>query len=126
MPVELKISNDGDTLEMLASGDINQKQILAAAYEIYESPVLSAIKYHFVDYSFATSLELDDVAAAENFNLDALMAEKYPNMRTAVVAPTDPIFELCHAWELQVTKFSMTGRAFREREAAIAWLYGTD
>jgi precorrin-6B methylase 1 len=123
LPITLNFSDDGETIEMVGSGDIGHEDILAAVREIYTSPVLAGIKYQLVDYSLVTSYKRVKSAAIEIVNLDRLTALKNPNMKIAIIAPGDLLFASARSWELNLEEAPLETRIFRERGAAETWLF---
>ncbi len=123
MPTETNYSDDGERVELVITGDIHVDQVIEAIREINALPGFNQLKYQLVDYSDAKNLEGSQAGSDEIVLLDKQAAKLNPNMRIAIVAPTDIAFGSARYWELSLGEAPIETMVFRDRKSAEEWLY---
>ncbi len=123
MPIETIFSDDGERVEILLTGQIHVDDVVEAVRELNAHPDFHRIRYQLVDYTDAEVYLGNQSGSDDIVLLDKQAAENNPNMRIAIIAPTDIAFGSARYWELSLGEAPVEAMVFRAREAAEEWLY---
>ena len=124
--LDIKYSDDGQSIEIIGQGVVKSKDILNAVRQIYYNPKTRDVQFQMTDFTNVTSFEYDQADDKGVTVMDALAAKKFPNMRIAVVAPDDDFFELTQPWKTELNKTSAKADVFRDRPSAEQWLFNSE
>jgi hypothetical protein len=122
MAIEINYLDDGVGIEIVASGIVSGDEVLAAHKEIYSPENLSRQRYQIVDrtrcdYYCVRPDEIKKIA-----ELDITAAKSNPNIRIAIVAPTDLQFGMSRMWQIYVQESPIVTKIFHNRQSADAWI----
>jgi hypothetical protein len=123
MPININHADNGTFVEFIASGSVSIGDVAEAIRQVYAGSKFAALKYQLVDYSAVEDYESDMNGSRQIVELDKQAAKSNPNMRVAIVAPTDIIFGSARYWELNMGSTPIQPHVFRDRDSAIAWLF---
>ena len=125
MPISVNISENGELVEILGSGSITSADIFASLDELYSSDAFGRMKYQLMDHSLVESYSFDGQFAEKSVRLDKDAFARKPDLRFAIVAPSDILFGSTRQWEIRVQSSPHHIRVFRERNKAESWLFNT-
>ena len=103
-------------------GRIDAKALADARTKAAAHPYPGGLRFLILDYSDATSGDLPTPSIRDAAYADLALAQRYPDLRLAVVAPQDLFYGLARMWEGFLGAASARCRVVRNRNEVVAWL----
>jgi hypothetical protein len=122
MAIEINYLDDGVGIEIIASGIVPGDEVLAAHKEIYSPDNLARQRYHIVDRTCCDYYCLRPEEIKQIADMDKAAARSNPNIRIAIVSPTDLQFGMSRMWQIYVEDSSLVTKIFHDRQSADAWI----
>jgi hypothetical protein len=122
MTVKVIIVDQGQGVEIYATGRVTGQELIAAHQEIYASTTLKIQKYHLIDKSHCTEYDVTAADIQEISRLDQLAAQTNPHIIMAIIESNSLYFSLSQVWQAYVEGFVQETRTFTDRESAKQWL----
>ena len=123
MAIEIKYTEDGVGVELVASGTVFGEQILAALEELQEKSVFQELKYKLINrlgckkYFVSTK----DIRAIAEF--DKAAVEMNPALIIALVSPDNKVLqESAEIWHSFAKENVPRSKLFSDRASADAWI----
>ena len=122
MSVKVNILEEGEGIEIIASGVVYGREIIKAHSDIYDNKHLSKQKYHLIDKSKCTEYDVtaDDISAIAA--LDEQASKINPNIVVAIIESETLRFSLTEVWQASVEDFIFKSKSFNDRNAALEWI----
>ena len=112
----------GVGVEVLATGVVCGREILAAHREIYDKKHLSKQKYHLIDKSKCTEYDVTAHDIAAIVELDEEASKTNPNIVVAFIESETLQFSLTEVWQASVEDFVFKSKSFKDRNTALEWI----
>lgn len=122
MGINIKIINDGEGIEIIATGKVTGKEIITAHGQIYLSDHLKKQKYHIIDKSKCTEYNVTAEEIQRIAGLDIAAAKINPSIIVAVIESETLRFSLTELWQAQVANSVLKTKSFIQRESAMQWI----
>lgn len=122
MSIQVNILENGEGIEILATGIVYGREIIQAHKEIYDEKHLKSQRYHIIDKSKCieydvTANEIEIIA-----ELDEKASTVNPNIIIAVIESESLQYSLTSVWQAYVKKYIFKTSVFASRELAINWV----
>jgi len=122
MTIEVNVLENGEGVEILATGIVYGHEIIQAHEKIYDEKYLKKQKYHIIDKSKCTEYDVTAKDIEVIAELDEKASKINPNIIIAVIESESLQFSLTAVWQAYVKKYIFKTKAFASRELAISWI----
>ena len=122
MTIDIKYLDDGEGIEIIASGTVTGREIIEKHKEIYSPENLKRQKYQVIDRTECREYNVSDEEVQEIADIDIAAAKTNPNIIIAVIAPTDMQYGVSRVWQVYVAESKFLTEVFRDRASADKWL----
>lgn len=122
MTVKVNILENGEGVEIVATGTVNGREIIQAQEQIYDEKYLAKQRYHIIDKSKCTEFDVtvNDIMSISKFDKKASAIN--PNIIIAIVESESLRFSLSNLWQAKVNDFISKTKSFTNRHEAMAWI----
>jgi len=122
MSIEVNILDDGEGVEILATGIVYGREIIQSHQKIYDDKHLRKQKYHIIDKSKCTEYDVTAKDIEVIAGLDKKASIINPNIIIAVIESESLQFSLTRVWQAYVKKYIFKTKSFKSRDLAIDWI----
>lgn len=122
MPLTIELLEDGEGIQVSATGDVNGRQIIEANEEIFASNPLSGRRYQIIDYTGAESYDVSTSEIQTLAKQDLAAWDRKPDMIIAIVSEDDLVYGISRMWEGFIGAKSSNTGVFRTVGEARAWI----
>ncbi|MEO1945249.1 MAG: hypothetical protein ABGY11_13190 [Candidatus Thioglobus sp.] len=124
MSIEVNIENNGEGIEIVATGVVTGNEIIKAHKKIYDKAHLSCQKYHIIDKSKCIEYDVSAKDIESIAELDGKASEINPNIIIAIIESESLQFSLTETWQeyLKLNKNLFNTKSFTDRNSAIEWI----
>jgi len=122
MTIEVNVLENGEGVEILATGIVYGYEIIQAHKKIYDEKYLKNQKYHIIDKSKCTEYDVTAKDIEIIAELDKKASKINPNIIIAVVESESLQFSLTKVWQAYVKKYVFKTQAFASRKLALNWI----
>jgi len=122
MSIQINILDNGEGVEIKASGIVYGKDIINAHKEIYNEEHLIKQKYHIIDKSKCTEYDVSSDDIKFMASLDRAASLKNPQIIIAIIESEVLEFSLSSLWQAHVDDFIFKTKTFTDREHAMSWI----
>jgi len=122
MSIEVNVLDNGEGIEILATGIVYGREIIQAHDKIYDEKYLKNQKYHIIDKSKCTEYDVTAADIEIIAELDEKASRINPNIIIAVIESESLKFTLTDVWQAYVKKYIFKTQAFSSRENALSWI----
>ncbi|MCW9047284.1 MAG: hypothetical protein OQK46_04325 [Gammaproteobacteria bacterium] len=122
MSIEVNILDNGEGIEILASGIVYGRDIIQSHQKIYHEKHLKKQKYHIIDKSKCTEYDVTAKDIEMIAELDKKASKINPNIIIAVIESESLQFSLTGVWQAYVKNYIFKTETFQSREQAIDWI----
>ena len=122
MTVKINYLNNGIGIEIIASGIVTGKEIVAAHKEIYNEENLEKQRYQIVDRTHCTKYQVTSEEVERISEIDNNASKINPNIIFAVVSPTPLQFGISRMWQAYLDEDRFVTKIFQDRKNADEWI----
>jgi len=122
MSIEVNVLDNGEGIEILATGIVYGREIIQAHSKIYDEKYLKSQKYHIIDKSKCTEYDVTAGDIEIIAELDEKASRINPNIIIAVIESESLKFTLTDVWQAYVKNYIFKTQAFSSREYALSWI----
>lgn len=122
MSIEVNILDDGEGIEILASGIVYGREIIHSHQEIYNDKHLRKQKYHIIDKSKCTEYDVTAKEIEIIAELDKKASTINPGIIIAIIESESLQYSLTSVWQAYVKEYIFKTKAFKSRDLAIDWI----
>ena len=122
MTVKVNILENGEGVEIVATGMVSGREIIQAQEQIYDEKYLAKQRYHIIDKSKCTEFDVtvNDIMSISKFDKKASAIN--PNIIIAIVESESLRFSLSNLWQAKVNDFISKTKSFVNRHEAMIWI----
>jgi hypothetical protein len=122
MTVKVNIIENGEGVEIVATGTVNGREIIQAQEQIYDEKYLANQRFHIIDKSKCTEFDVtvNDIMTISKFDKRASVIN--PNIIIAIVESEFLRSSLSNLWQAKVNDFIFKTKSFTNRHEAMAWI----
>ena len=122
MAVEVNILENGEGIEIVATGIVNGREIIQVHEEIYDEKYLANQKFHIIDKSKCTEYDVTVNEIMSISKLDEKASATNPNIIVAIIESEYLRFSLSNLWQAKVNDFIFKTKSFLNRDKAMIWI----
>ncbi len=122
MPIKVNLIDNDRGVEILASGLVTGKDLIAAQQEIYAPDKLSRQRYHIIDKSMCTEYDVTASDIQKISRLDYKAAQVNNTIIMAIIESKNLEFSLSELWQAYVESFVYKSQSFSSRADAERWI----
>ncbi len=123
MPYQVTYKQNGQRLCFRYWGDLTSAEVLQSLRErLPDKNDIQQVKVLLADHSAVVSMESDNHEVREAAYWFKKLAEHNPEVKLAVIAPSDLLYGISRMWEVYLDGIAWPHMVFRSVDEAEAWL----
>jgi hypothetical protein len=122
MTVKVNILENGEGVEIVATGVVNGREILQAQEQVYDEKYLANLRYHIIDKTDCTEYDVSVNDIMSISALDEKASAINPDIVVAIIESKHLRFSLSNLWQAKVDNFIFKTKSFINRQEAISWI----
>ena len=122
MSINLKFIDDKQGIYVTLEGKVTLEDFKVGASEAYSEENIQTQNYQIIDFTNCSSFDLSSSDMQEIARIDKEASEKNPNIKIAIIAPTDVAFGMSRVYEAYTDETGFDTMVFRNSEDAEAWI----
>ena len=123
MTIKVNYIDNDRGVEILASGLVTGKEVIAAHAKIYAVEKLRIQRYHIIDKSRCTEYDVSASDIKLIAQLDRQAAQVNPALIMAIVESSSLKYSLSELWQAHVEPFIKHSQSFTNRTDAEQWIH---
>ncbi len=122
MPLNLKYIDDAKGIYVTLEGKVTLDDLKAGALEAYSEEHIQNQIYQIIDFTSCSSFDLSSSDMQEIAKIDIEASKINPNIKIAIIAPSDLAFGMCRVYEAYADETGFDIMVLRSREEAASWI----
>ena len=122
MTISIQEIGNGAGIELIASGTIYDRQIIAALSEVYADSNFPQLQYLLIDRSACTRYYVGHAEIRGIVDMARTAATVNSSLIKAIISPNAFSNQIAEMWKVQLTDVFAHIGTFYEREEAIKWI----
>ena len=124
MSINLKFTDDKQGIYVTLEGKVTLEDFKVGASEAYSEENVHIQNYQIIDFTNCSSFDLSSSDMQEIARIDKEASKINPNIRIAIIAPTDVAFGMSRVYEAYADETGFDIMVFRNSEVVEDWIHG--
>ena len=122
MPLNLEYIDDGRGIYVTLEGKVTLDDFKVGSSEAYSEEHILNQNYQIIDFTSCSSFDLSSSDMLEIAKIDKKASEFNPNIKIAIIAPSDLVFGMCRVYEAYADETGFDIMVLRTRQEAENWI----